>query len=68
MEAVMNHTILNIDKTNWKPVKFGDVVAEPKEICKDIVTEGIEHVIGLEHIDKGDLHLRKSYLEEEEHI
>ena len=61
----MNHTILNIDKTNWKPVKFGDVVAEPKEICKDIVAEGIEHVVGLEHVDTGDLHLRKSATIEE---
>ena len=65
MEAVMNHTIFKIDKTNWKPVKFGDVVAEPKEICKDIVAEGIEHVVGLEHIDKDDLHLRKSATIEE---
>jgi type I restriction enzyme S subunit len=65
MEAVMNHTILKIDKTNWKPVKFGDTVAEPKEICKDIITEGIEHVVGLEHIDTGDLHLRKSATIEE---
>ncbi len=61
----MNHTILNIDKTNWKPVKFGEVVAEPKEICKDIVVEGIEHVVGLEHIDTGDVHLRKSATIEE---
>ncbi|MBL0049294.1 MAG: restriction endonuclease subunit S [Bacteroidetes bacterium] len=61
----MNHTILKIDKTNWKPVKFGDIVAEPKEICKDIVAEGIEHVVGLEHIDTGDLHLRKSATIEE---
>lgn len=61
----MNHTILKIDKTNWKPVKFGDVVAEPKEICKDIVAEGIEHVVGLEHIDTGDLHLRNSATIEE---
>lgn len=65
MEAVMNHTIFKIDKTNWKLVKFGDVVAEPKEICKDIVAEGIEHVVGLEHIDTGDLHLRKSATIEE---
>ena len=61
----MNHTIFKIDKTNWKPVKFGVVVAEPKEICKDIVAEGIEHVVGLEHIDTGDLHLRKSATIEE---
>ncbi len=61
----MNHTILNIDKTSWIPVKFGDVVAEPKEICKDIIAEGIEHVVGLEHIDTGDVHLRKSATIEE---
>ncbi len=61
----MNHMILKIDKTNWKSVKFGDVIAEPKETCKDIIAEGIEHVVGLEHIDTGDLHLRKSATIEE---
>lgn len=61
----MNQTILKIDKTNWKTVKFGDVVAEPKETCKDIIAEGIEHVVGLENIDTGDLHLRKSATTEE---
>lgn len=65
METVVNHTILKIDKTNWRAVKFGDVVVEPKETCKDIVAEGIEHVVGLEHIDTGDLHLRKSATIEE---
>jgi type I restriction enzyme S subunit len=65
MEAAKNQTILKIDKTNWRPVKFGDVVAEPKEICRSIVEEGIEHVVGLEHIDTGELHLRKSATIEE---
>ncbi len=51
---------LNIDKTNWKLVKFGDVVFEPKETIKDIVSDGIEHVVGLEHITSGDVHLRNS--------
>ena len=50
---------LNLDKSNWKRVKFGDVVVEPKETCKNILSEGIEHVVGLEHIDAGDIHLRK---------
>jgi type I restriction enzyme, S subunit len=58
MDATMNQPALKIDKSDWKLVKFGDVVAEPKETCKDIVAEGIEHVVGLEHIDTGDLHLR----------
>jgi type I restriction enzyme S subunit len=51
---------LNLNKPSWKKVKFGDVVFEPKETCKDIVSECIEHVVGLEHIDSEDMHLRKS--------
>jgi type I restriction enzyme S subunit len=56
---------LNLDKSSWKKVKFGDVVIEPKETCKDIVLEGIEHVVGLEYIDTGDIHLRNSATIEE---
>lgn len=56
---------LNLDKSTWKKVKFGEVVVEPKETCKDIVLEGIEHLVGLEHIDSGDIHLRKSASTEE---
>jgi len=50
----------SINKSNWKKVKFGDVVFEPKESVKDPVAEGIQHVIGLEHIDSEDIHLRRS--------
>jgi type I restriction enzyme, S subunit len=57
MEAIKN---FSIDKSGWKKVKFGDVVFEPKESVKDPVTEGIEHVVGLEHIDSEDTHLRRS--------
>lgn len=56
---------LDLDKSSWKRVKFGDVVVEPKETCKDIAVEGIVHVVGLEHIDTGDIHLRKSATTEE---
>ena len=56
---------LNLDKSSWIKVKFGDVVVEPKETCKDIAAEGIVHVVGLEHIDTGDIHLRKSATTEE---
>lgn len=51
---------LNIDKTNWTSVTFGDVVFEPKGNAKDIYNEGIEHVVGLEHIGPEDIHLRRS--------
>lgn len=59
MEATAKE-ILKIDKTNWTPVKFGDVVFEPKENAKDIYNEGIEHVVGLEHIDSENIHLTRS--------
>lgn len=57
--------ILKIDKTNWTPVKFGDVVFEPKENAKDIYNEGIEHVVGLEHIDSENIHLTRAGVLEE---
>lgn len=57
MEAIKN---FSIDKSDWKKVKFGDVIFEPKESVKDPVAEGIEHVVGLEHIESGDMHLRRS--------
>lgn len=51
---------LDIDKSSWIPVKLGDVVKEPKENSKDPSAEGIEHVVGLEHIDSENIHLRRS--------
>lgn len=59
MEASVKE-ILKIDKINWTPVKFSDVVFEPKENAKDIYNEGIEHVVGLEHIDSENIHLTRS--------
>jgi len=57
MEAIKD---FSIDKSNWQKVKFGDVVFEPKESIKDPVAEGVEHVVGLEHIDREDMYLRRS--------
>lgn len=51
---------LNIDKSAWKLVKFGDVIAEPKESVSDIVSSGLEHLVGLEHIESESIHLRRS--------
>jgi len=50
----------SIDKSCWEKVKFGDVVFEPKESVKNPMAAGIEHVVGLEHIDSEDIHLRRS--------
>lgn len=57
MEAINN---FSVDKRKWKKVKFGDLAFEPKESIKDIVAAGIEHVVGLEHIDSEDIRLRRS--------
>jgi len=56
----VNLNKLSIDKSNWKLIKFGDVASEPKENVKDLLGEGIEHVVGLEHINSEDIHLRRS--------
>lgn len=56
----VNLNKLNIDKSTWTLVKFGEIASEPKENMKDIQAEGIEHVVGLEHIDSEDIHLRRS--------
>lgn len=51
---------IEIDKSNWQPVKFGDVVFEPKESTKDPLGDNIKHIVGLEHITSEDIHLRNS--------
>lgn len=48
---------LAIDKSKWKPVQLGDVVEESREVVRDPVKEGIERVVGLEHIDPESIHL-----------
>lgn len=57
MEAILEKK-LEFDKSEWKPVKFGDVVREPKESIKDPEKAGVEYVVGLEHIEPEDIHLR----------
>jgi type I restriction enzyme, S subunit len=42
-------------KPGWKRVKFGEVVRLNKETCKDPQAAGINRVIGLEHLEPGDL-------------
>lgn len=49
---------LKLDKSNWKPVTFGDVVAEVRTTTKDPIADGIERVVGLEHIEPEFIHLR----------
>jgi type I restriction enzyme S subunit len=64
METELKVKLL-INKANWTKVSFGDVAFEPKEISKDIYNDGIEHVVGLEHIDSENIHLSRSGILEE---
>ena len=47
------------NKAGWTRVAFGDVVRLSKERAKDPKAEGYERVVGLEHIDPGDLSIRR---------
>lgn len=49
---------LNIDKTGWKKVKFGEVCRQVNETERNPQEEGLLHVVGLEHIGSNDLHIR----------
>ncbi len=50
-------TTLNIDKSNWKKYRFGDVCRQVNESSKNPAEDGLVHVIGLEHIEPNNLHI-----------
>lgn len=43
----------------WRRVKFGEVVREVKQTTKDPQADGIERVVGLDHLDRESLPLRR---------
>ena len=46
-------------KPGWRKVKFGDVVQLSKARCADPLAEGVERYVGLEHMEPGDLRIRR---------
>ena len=52
-------TELQLDKSDWKPVTLGDVVKEVRQSTKDPIADGIERVVGLEHLEPECIHLRE---------
>lgn len=48
-----------ISKAGWTRVAFGDVVRLSKARVADPEAAGIERVVGLEHIEPGDLRIRR---------
>jgi type I restriction enzyme S subunit len=52
---------MSIDKLpdGWTRVKFGDVVRNSNENSRDLEADGIDRVIGLDHLDPGSLRLAR---------
>lgn len=48
-----------ISKAGWTRVAFGDVVRLSKARVADPEAAGIQRVVGLEHIEPGDLRIRR---------
>ena len=46
-------------KPGWKIVKFGEVVKNANLVERDPAANGIERVVGLDHIDPENLHIRR---------
>jgi type I restriction enzyme S subunit len=46
-------------KPGWRRVKFGDVVRLAKARSQDPLADGIERYVGLEHLEPGDLRIRR---------
>ena len=46
-------------KPGWKMVKFGEVVKNANLVEREPEANGIERVVGLEHIDPENLHIRR---------
>ncbi|MFF6780144.1 restriction endonuclease subunit S [Streptomyces sp. NPDC012510] len=50
---------LDLDKSTWKRVAFGDVVRNLNVTVKDPSAEGIDQVIAMEHLDPGELKISR---------
>lgn len=50
---------LNLDKSSWKHVAFGDVVRNVNVTARDPESAGIDRVIAMEHLDPGELKIQR---------
>lgn len=50
---------LNLDKSTWKRVAFGDVVRNVNETVRDLEAAGINRIIAMEHMDPGELKISR---------
>lgn len=49
----------NAPRLGWKMVKFGDVVKNVNSVERGPEAAGIERIVGLDHLDPGNLHIRR---------
>jgi type I restriction enzyme S subunit len=50
---------LNLDKSTWKRVAFGDVVRNVNVSIRDAAAAGIDRVIAMEHLEPGELKISR---------
>lgn len=50
---------LNLDRSTWKRVAFGDVVRNVNETVRDPQAVNIDRIIAMEHLDPGELKIQR---------
>ena len=50
---------LNLDKSRWTRVKFGEVVFNVNSTVRDAEAAGIDRVIAMDHLDPGELRIQR---------
>lgn len=50
---------LNLDRSDWQKVEFGDVVRNVNDTVRGPAAAGIKRVLGLEHLEPGELHIQR---------
>jgi type I restriction enzyme, S subunit len=50
---------VNIDRSSWLSVRFGEVVRNVNESVRDLAAAGVTRAVGLEHLDSGALRIRR---------
>jgi len=58
LEKQVSNIFNQPDRSGWEVVRFGDIAEEVKETSLNPVLDGIQHVVGLEHITPLDIHIR----------
>jgi type I restriction enzyme, S subunit len=46
---------LNLDRSTWRRVRFGDIIANVTDRVDDPSTAGVDRYVGLEHLDPGSM-------------